>query len=432
MSEQAAVVRAAMALYDGVWAAAIPWLRRNRRLADGFEARTLAEPPGDPVDVWVQAASAGEAYLAADLISALSPAPPRGLLATTNTRQGFDILTRVREAAFPTPVRPRFFPFDRPRIMERAVASWSPRLMVVLETEIWPGLFFQLKRSGVPILLANGRITPASLRAYRRWPGLWRRLSPDRILAISGPDADRFRRLFPGARVGVMPNMKFDRIAPVEDAAAKALDAFRGLLDPGRPFVVLGSVRREEEEAVEAAVARLLRRRPEIRVGLFPRHLHRLAEWRRRLDRIGVGWRLRSEGAAPSGGGVLLWDTFGELSLAYAAASCAFVGGSLAPLGGQNFLEPLSAGTLPVIGPSWENFAWVGTRLFEEGLVRSVPDGPSLADALERIVDRAPDRDAVRGRFMDAVRPYRGGCRIAADAVREILPGGAVPDAPGQ
>ena len=107
-----------------------------------------------------------------------------------------------------------FFPFDRPSIMEAAAANIHPRVMVLLETEIWPGLLAALKKNESKILIVNGRLTPKSLGQYMRWRKFLQHLCPDKILAISKADADRFGMLFGNDKVGVMHNIKFDRLNP--------------------------------------------------------------------------------------------------------------------------------------------------------------------------------------------------------------------------
>jgi 3-deoxy-D-manno-octulosonic-acid transferase len=105
-----------------------------------------------------------------------------------------------------------FFPFDQPRLMRHALRRLSPRVVVLLETEIWPGLLAACKEQKVRVVIVNGRMTERSLRRYALTPGLWRSLAPQRVLAVSATDASRYKRLFPATRVTVMSNMKFDRV----------------------------------------------------------------------------------------------------------------------------------------------------------------------------------------------------------------------------
>ena len=416
-------LKIAIEAYDLLWPLAIPLLRRHRRLADGFDKR-LASPPPGPADVWIQAASAGEAYLALELVKSITAGGDTTILLTTNTRQGLQILETV-PADNPGLERSRnaqvtYFPFDRPGIMQRAVKAVAPRVMVMLETEIWPGHLLALKQSGSRILLVNGRLTAHSLKRYLIWPSLWEQLGPDQILCVSAPDAERFEKLFPSATVATMPNMKFDRMAPPEKSASTAPQA--ALIPAGCPFVVLGSIRREEEEQIGPMIASLRERLPRAVIGLFPRHMDRMDYWRKWLQGSGFPWQLRTElNHEAEAGSIVLWDIFGELASAYIRADAAFVGGSLQPLGGQNFLEPLMSGILPVIGPNWENFYWVGPEIVEAGLLQVAADWRGAAALLAQSVNHSRPRSDIRAAARDYIDSRRGGTQMAADLILKYL-----------
>jgi 3-deoxy-D-manno-octulosonic-acid transferase len=349
---------------------------------------------------------------------------PVRALVTTNTSQGIDILQQAAaNAALPRnlEMQSAFFPFDRPSIMSRAIRSSSPRLAVLLETELWPGFLGALKAAGIPIALVNGRLTPSSLRGYRCWPNFWRRLAPRHILAVSREDARRFGRLFGPDRVEVMANMKFDRLS-LPASSAEDPGAVSAILDRDAPFLILGSIRREEEDAVSDMVQTLLRRRPDLVIGLFPRHMQRVEAWEETLSSRSIPWLRRSRLEAPAPpGNVVVWDVFGELAAAYDLCRTCFVGGSLVPLGGQNFLEPLSRGILPVIGPHWDNFAWVGREILSAGLVRQASDWRHAVEILEATLASPPERKAQRSdgwRYMDQ---RRGGTAYACRRIEKLL-----------
>jgi 3-deoxy-D-manno-octulosonic-acid transferase len=417
-------VRLALKSYDWLWRAATPLLSRSHRLKEGLSQR-LGQPfPQGPFDIWIQAASAGESFLVELILERLGSSCPHRILVTTNTRQGKDILdTHIGRPHDPPPTGKRrssaYFPFDRPSLMKAAVAAIRPRLVVLLETEIWPGLMNALKTAGIPFIIVNGRMRAKSLRHYRLWPQLWRALTPDRILAVSTGDAERYAHLYGQERVSVMPNMKFDRIRA--DLAHAKSNPVSQLIPPGVPLVVLGSVRREEEDAVGKMIAYLLDQHPDILIGLFPRHMHRIPSWQARLAATSIPCQLRSEPASAAAGGVLLWDVFGELANAYAAATAAFVGGTLAPLGGQNFLEPLTCGLIPAIGPSWKTFDWVGEDLFAKGLVRVADDWRAAADTLLELLAAPPSRQAVKKALGEYLIQRQGGTAMAVAAIETFL-----------
>jgi 3-deoxy-D-manno-octulosonic-acid transferase len=155
---------------------------------------------------------------------------------------------------------------------------------------------------------------------------------------------------------------------------------------------------------------------------LFPRHIQRLQSWQSRFNQKGIPWALRSTIATPvSAGTVILWDTFGELPSAYPQAAAAFVGGSLAPLGGQNFLEALVSGIIPIIGPWWENFAWVGREIIDAGLLKVAPNWQQAAAFMLKDLDTAPPRAEVIEKTRAFIRARQGGTALACRHIKACL-----------
>ena len=295
--------------------------------------------------------------------------------------------------------------------------------MVLLETEIWPGLLRALKNYDCRTIIVNGRITDKSLKRYLLWPSIWAQLRPARVLAISRADADRFKQLFGRDGIEVMPNIKFDRLASAT-ATDDDPNKINNIVPRDRAFVVLASVRREEEPLVNKIVQKLLHKQPQAVIGLFPRHLHRIQAWQEILNHAGIRWSLRSETKTQvTAGTVVLWDTFGEMLPAFKLCKSAFVGGSLAPLGGQNFLEALVSGVLPVIGPSWENFAWVGQEIITSGLLRVAGDWEEVAACLLRDMDRPSSREDVINRALEFIKTHQGGTAKACKEIAACLKG---------
>ena len=418
---------ALLGLYGLVWRAARPVLRRHRRLGDGFDQRLV---PVDwvphSVDLWVQAASGGEAFLARQLLMELARDPsPLRILFTSCTRQGLDTLEAARNwAADHAPhiqVLVRVFPLDQPDLMRRAVSLAAPKLLVLLETELWPGLLAACAEARVPVALVNGRMTEKSLSGYRLLGPLWRYAAPQKILAISQDDAARFAALFGQDRVTTMPNMKFDAVHTADTAA----DAFPDLLPQGLPVVLLASVRKEEEDLLLPAIQTLRERLPQAAIVVAPRHMERVDAWQTRLRQVlagdGRAALLRSAEQPAGPGAVVVWDRFGELRPLYARADAVFVGGSLAPLGGQNFLEAAVAGQVPVLGPHWKNFVWVGEAFFEQGLGERVPDATALVLALVRRLEDPVTREKRAARAAAYVVPRQGGTRAACGMIGGML-----------
>ncbi|MBU1170768.1 MAG: 3-deoxy-D-manno-octulosonic acid transferase [Proteobacteria bacterium] len=417
-------IKTAFSLYNMAWAAAIPFLKKKERIADGIDQRLFIDTGKGNADIWIQSASAGEAYLTLEILDSLSLKGPIKLWLTTNTRQGMDILEQGRKTLITKHpdlhIRISFAPFDKPGLMEKAVLNVRPRLMVLVELEMWPGLLFSLKKIGCKILIVNGRLTGKSLKRYLFFPSLWKALAPDEICAISHGDAGRFSQLFPNSRVRFLPNIKFDRLTHLPNTMSD--NPLAGLFKPQNPIIVLGSVRQEEEYLVEQIVQKITRENPTIQIALFPRHMHRIPAWARRLDSLGIPWATRS-GLTESTlmNKVILWDQFGELSYAYALATAAFVGGSLAPLGGQNFLEVLQSGVIPVTGPHWSNFSWVGEEIIQKGLLLIEKTWENVASRLLVQVSSPVPKDLVRQRAIDYLEKKKGGTQMVCERIRALF-----------
>jgi len=415
--------RIAFGLYDLLWSCVLPWLRLNHRLAEGYQQRCLKKML-PAADIWIQAASVGESYLALEIIKTLNVRDVK-ILVTSNTSQGIDILNRALADRGKTKegihVSVGYFPFDKPALMRQAVAAIRPAAMVLLETEIWPGLLRALNQHNCKSIIINGRLTDRSLKRYLLWPSIWAQLRPAKVLAISRADADRFKQLFGPDGIETMPNIKFDRVAS-STTSADNQNTIKNLVPGSLTFAVLASVRRQEEPLVKNIINEIFRGRPETVVGLFPRHLHRIQSWQETLNQAGIRWFLRSEAKTPATAGtVIIWDTFGELLQAYKLCKSAYVGGSLAPLGGQNFLEALICGTRPVIGPSWENFIWVGTEIIDAGLLQIAGNWQEVVALLLKDMESSPPRDEIINRSLEYIKERQGGTAKACRAIIALM-----------
>jgi 3-deoxy-D-manno-octulosonic-acid transferase len=397
------------AFYTLLWCVAGPLLFFSSRMRQGWRQR-LGLGRIAPCEIWMQGASAGECALVASLLPHLQDTP---VLVTTCTSQGLDVLTRTAVSGLQT----RMLPLDLPWLMGRVLDQARPRLVVLLETEIWPGLLMACARRGVPVVVVNGRMTPSSLAGYLFLRPVLGPLAPSGIGAISPDDARRFALVFGPERVGVSGNIKFDRALDAAFLPRKD-NPLAWLVPEDRPFLVLGSVREQEEPHVLELIRLLRAGNADCVIGLFPRHMHRLEAWASLLTGAGLAWIRRSQLTGPAEPGtIVLWDQFGELNQAYALARRAFVGGSLARLGGQNFLEPLAQGVLPCVGPHTRNFDWAGETLFEKLVLKSA-DLPLLASTL---LSPAPPREEVRRQALDYVGARQGASARSMNLIRHHL-----------
>lgn len=352
----------------------------------GYGPARLGQP-----SIWVHAVSVGEVQAAAALVrSLLDRYPGRPLVLTTMTPTGSE---RAR-ALFGDRVVHSYLPYDLAGAVRRFFTWARPQLAIIMETELWPNLYHESGRRGVPLVLASARVSPRSVGRYRRLLSLFREtLSHGIVIAAqTEADAERFRAL--GAspeRTHVTGNIKFDFRLP-EDVLTLGGE-FRARHAPGRPVWIAASTHAGEEGAVLAAHQAVLARRPDALLLWVPRHPERFPAVAAQLERAGLPFVTRSSGAACAPATqVFLGDSMGELTTFYAAADLAFVGGSLVPIGGHNLLEPAALGVPAVTGPHNENAADIAALLMEAGATQRLGGEAELAPAVLRLLDDAGER----------------------------------------
>ena len=399
------------------------WLRGTRvpayreRLGERFG---LAPPRPGPPAVWVHAVSVGEVQAALPLVERLRRELPGVPVAmTTVTPTGAE---RVRER-LGTGVHHCYLPYDLPGAVGRFLERVRPAVGVIMETELWPNLYAACEARGVPVVVANARLSPRSWRGYRRLGRLaretLRRVAV--VAAQSEADAERFRAL--GAhpeRVHVTGSLKFDLATPA--SLLESGEALRREWGPDRPVWVAGSTHEGEEEAALAAHRRLLARWPEALLVLVPRRPERFERVAGLVRRAGFRLARRSAGGWDGRAQVLLGDTMGELPLFYAAADAAFVGGSLVPHGGHNPLEAAALGRPVAYGPHTFNFDEIARLLVEEGAARRVGDAGELAATLAGWLADAAARTAAGERGRLAVARNRGALDRLWTLLAPLLP----------
>jgi 3-deoxy-D-manno-octulosonic-acid transferase len=383
---------------------------------EGWRERLGGWPRVEPGAVWVHGASVGESLAALPLHDALRA---RGLatLASATTVTGRAVL-RERRRDLPAALAP----LDHPWCTARALVRARPRALVLVETELWPSLTAAAERSGVPVVAVSARLSDRSFPRYRRLafalrPTL-RRLAA--VGARSAEDAERFVALgVPAGRVEVTGDLKLEppREAP---RPGPELAAFLG----DRPLFVAGSTHPGEEEAALAALAALEGAERGAALVLAPRHPVRFDAVERRVREAGrvLHRRSRLAPAARLGAGeVLLLDTLGELAGVYALARVSFVGGSLAPVGGHNVLEPVAAGSPVLFGPHTAS-ARAGVELvLAAGAGSRVADAADLARGLVAAWGPAEAARARAERGRAALERHRGASERSADLVRRVL-----------
>lgn len=344
--------------------------------------------------LWVHAVSVGEVNAAEPLVKALMEAYPEApMLVTTVTPTGSE---RVRQL-FGDSVHSVYLPYDLPFAVKRFLRSTRPRLAVIVETEIWPNLYFACRRHGIPLLIANARLSERSLRGYARMSSLVKRAlrCVSHIAAQSRTDAARYRLL--GAepsQLTVCGNLKFDM--PVPQAALEAGAAMREAWGTGRPVWIAASTHEGEEMCVLEAHLDVMRRLPDALLLIAPRHPERFKAVEASVRSLGFQVATRSGDGVPSHTTqCFVVDSMGELLRFFASADVAFVGGSLVSIGGHNVLEPAALGKPVLVGPYTFNFEEITQALLDEEGGQRVSDGDELGEQVLSLL-----RDPVRRRRM--------------------------------
>ena len=356
-------------------------------------------------NVWLHAASAGEVNAIVPFCLAFRKAKPGvRIILTTSSKMGKKIAVEksVADMVF-------IAPLDELWPLRRAFAAIRPVMVLVAETEFWPNWLRRVGQNSLPLLLINGRVSDRSFPRYRWLKSLFQPALGcfSLCLAQTGKDRERLTALgVSPARVQVAGQMKYDRKAPdalsVQNFKEKLCLLNRDVL------FTLGSLRTGEEDLLLPLVPEMLALSPEVKILIAPRHLKNVPSYREKLKAMGVGNVLRSElekEQAPER--VILLDTVGELSLAYAFSRAAFVGGTLTPIGGHNVMEPALSHVPVCFGPHTGNVTEAAQTLIQSGGGFLVGDAKELTEVFRRMLDPDFAKDAGR-KAHESVSSMRG------------------------
>ena len=385
----------------------------RKKIRKNFRERLIPAPAGMRLKeaVWVHAASVGEAVVAETFINHARQRMKNAFVVTTNTYYTRDLLRKK----FAGSVDVFSLPFDLPYSIRRFIGSSSFAALLLVETEIWPNLIWTARSMRIPVLIINGRVSDVSLSRYRRLSFFLRRLfsSVDLVLAQSEDNARRFVSLgMPSSKVVVTGNLKYCR-------EAKDLPAPR----PKEECVVFGSIREKELPVLIRVMEALRDEFPRLGIFVAPRELTLIAAIERELPDAFAAVRYSSlkEADADVGRAVVLVDTVGDLVALYARSLVAFVGGSLAPYGGQNLLEPLFVGAPVIFGPHVENFREIASEVLSEGAGFVVQDGPELLEKIRLVLADASLRAALVEAGRRVLDKQRNAMEKSVSLLREAI-----------
>jgi 3-deoxy-D-manno-octulosonic-acid transferase len=387
--------------------------------------------------VWIQAVSVGEVALCKSLIPLLKENfPANDLVISTITMAGNDLAKKLfsREATV------IYFPLDFSFVVKRAVKLIKPRIYIMIETEIWPGLLKELAINSVPSILINGRISDRSIGKYRAVKAYLKNVLC-RISAFCMQDIiDEARIIELGAppdRVKVTGNMKFDAEAP--DNALNP-DVVRGSfnLKESDELFVAGSTHSGEEEIMVETFKELAPEFPRLKLLIAPRHIERVEEIENTVRKYGLQSvrasklkepRTISVRQSPGESGnfeprILILDTIGQLNSAYSIATIVFIGGSLVRHGGQNPIEPAVSGRAILFGPHMFNFRYIANALLREGAAVQAADKEELIKFSRELLKDIPRRLRLGDGAKRVVADNRGATKRNLRRISEIMMSG--------
>jgi 3-deoxy-D-manno-octulosonic-acid transferase len=395
--------------------------RRNpgyrERTAERFGIYSGTIPGGC---IWIHAVSVGESQATQPLMRWISEnLPDVPVVISTTTPTGADRVAQMYGDA----VTRVYFPYDLPFAIRRALHAFRPRLMVVMETEIWPNLMHLCEQTGIPVVLANARLSGQSAKGYRRIRGL---IAPAirgfaAIAAQNQQDAERFIMLGADSqRVHVCGSVKFDVRIPA--SVREHGELLRAAWGTGRHVWVAASTHPGEDELLLDVHRAILEKYPGALLVLTPRHPERFNDVAALVDRQGFSYCRRSESpVCKQASQVYLGDTMGELTVFFAAADVAFVAGSLMPVGGHNVLEPASLGLPVIVGPHMKNFLGITRLMLDAGALVQVADSDELARVLLELFDNAEQRTAMGQAGLDVVERNQGALDCTAELLAQSL-----------
>lgn len=374
-------------------------------------AGDAAKLAGRPV-ILLHAVSVGEVIAARPLITALRTTyPDHALVVSNGTDTG-----RSTAAALADVDVCIYFPFDFLPSVRHILTLLQPSIVIIMETEIWPNFSHEIARRGIPLILANGRISERSYPRYQKLAWLFRQSLQNfsRFCMQSATARERLIALgAPAEKVVVCGNLKHDIPFQQLSLAEKSALRRRCAIPEDSLVITAGSTHGDEEAILIKAYRVLLTDFTNLFLILAPRHPQRTAEVADLLKKSGVSFRLFTGLQSQSGekfkaGEVLLVDTVGELMNLYALADVTFVGGSLVPTGGHNLLEPVSRGVPTLFGPYMSNFTEITALVLESGAGVQASTSEALVKTLRRLLADPAHRERLSNNCRAMMRANGG------------------------
>jgi 3-deoxy-D-manno-octulosonic-acid transferase len=412
----------------------------NRKYLPAMRERTGYLPDSLKNDgrktIWIHSCSLGETLSVQPLAQLLNERfPDARLVFSVVTRTG----RRIAEERFTKYGQGNVFyvPIDLPLFVDRVLNKVKPDILITIDTEIWPNILRHCKVRGIPVVMANGRISAQSFQYYQWLQPLMGQILTNyvKFLMKHQEDADRIRRMgAKSSKVVVTGNIKYDRDMverDVADSVRAAIDNAFALSEVHTPVIVAGSTH-EGEEYVLFEVMKRLREKPEtkdVRLLLVPRHPERFNIVAGYVEKAGFPLARRSTASNAKDATVLLLDTSGELAAAYHFATIAFVGGTLIPHGGQSIMEPALYAKAIVVGPHTENFPGIIDDFRENNAIVQISADEKnkelqieqLTAAFTSLLTNESERSAMGEQAQSLFANSKGATALTVKEIAEIL-----------
>ena len=367
--------------------------------------------------IWLHAVSVGETLAAVPLVRALQDKyPDHRIFMTCMTPTGSDRVLSI----FGDSVEHSYAPYDLPDAVARFLNRVDPKLLIIMETELWPNTIAACKRRGIPVIVANARLSEKSARGYQRISPIVAPMLNNlhTVTAQHTDDAQRFQSLgLPQSGSVVTGNIKFD-LHLDQDLRAKAsqlLDDWRG--PDNRPILLAASTHKGEDELILAAFTKIKMEVDSLLLVLVPRHPERFNQVAELCQKTGFTTVRRSNNVSTAGANILLGDSMGELMTFFGACDLAFVGGSLVPTGGHNVIEPAAWGVPVLTGPHLFNFSEASELLMGGGGMLICQDSDELASHCSRLLQD----ESIRQTMSLAARQVAEANRGALDRLLRVI-----------
>ena len=365
--------------------------------------------------IWIHAVSVGEVNASMSLLRKLiEDFPGAEILVTTTTPTGSKLLLEKLGSK----IKHQYLPVDIPFFINLFLKRWQPKMLILIETEIWPNLLSSCKKEGVYTALVNARLSEKSKINYLKYSALITPIldSLDLLLAQFESDKSRFKEITT-RKIGLCGNLKFDQEVPEElYEISQSIRQSWAIEEKFRPTLIASSTHEGEEEIILDAFKKIYKQLPNSLLIIVPRHLERFSKVKQIIKNSGLAFATRSKKSEVTDNiQVLLGDTIGELNFLYSLADVAFVGGSLIDHGGQNLLEPSAQRLALLSGPSLRNFSDISDQLIRKKALKIVHSADEISEQFLGLIDNSVILQSKGKAALEVFTENRGALEIIFD-----------------